>query len=234
MKPAASTSPATGHILLYDQRHARRQFGKTLGHIAPALVLVSGILPVITGAEPLTLLLGIEFGVGAAYVLLMLRELLHLRHNPFHREPVAWLELAAAGILALEGYHIWHRHHEADLLRGVHTFHTLPYLYGLVALLFVGIAFGHHPLKDRRHLHLHDEGFSGRLHPLGRRFHFHWPEVTAVEPVGPTDLVVVHTNGQRQQLSFSKLHEGAGHRDRLVAHAAARLRKASGSLLAGE
>ncbi|MFC7668219.1 hypothetical protein ACFQT0_13160 [Hymenobacter humi] len=43
---------------------------------------------------------------------------MHLRHNPFHQEQVAWLELAAAAILALESYHIWHRHHVAEPGRG--------------------------------------------------------------------------------------------------------------------
>lgn len=212
-------SAAGGRTKLYHRRHGLRQKAKTLGHLVPAMVLVSSALAVFSGAEPFTGLVGLEFVIGAAYLLLMVRELRHLRHNPHHEEPVAWLELAAAGILGLEGYHIWHRHHEADLLRGTHRFHILPFLYGALALLYVGIAFGLARVNDRRYLHLHENGFSGRLKPFGRAFGFAWAEVKSVEPAGAADLVVTHVSGKTHRYSFDALHDGPTHRDQVLAHA---------------
>jgi len=185
--------------------------------MAPAAALLSSGLAVLAG-EPFTWLQAVEFIVGAAYLVLMVRELRHLRHNPHHQEPVAWLELAAAGILAIEGYHIWHRHHEAELLSGVHKSHVLPYLYWAVALFFGGLAFGLGRLNERRHLHLHEGGFRGRLKPLGRAFEFKWADIAAVEPAGAADLVITQTNGQTHRYSFENLHDGPAHRDRVLEH----------------
>jgi hypothetical protein len=185
---------------------------------------LSSALAVITGAERLSWITGAEFVVGAAYLVLMVREFRHLRHNPHHQEPVAWLEIAAAGILALEGYHIWHRHHEADALRGTHTFHALPYVYWALAVVYLGLAFGLKRLLARRHLHLHPEGFSGRTHPFRPAFRFNWADIASAEAAGPADLVVRRTNGRQHRFSFASLHDGPAHRDRLLAHIRAKQR----------
>ncbi|RYU78468.1 hypothetical protein [Hymenobacter persicinus] len=221
----SSTAPMpAGRVTLYHREHAQRQRKKSVGHVVPAVVLVFTALDALTGREPLSWVTGAEFVVGAAYLGLMLREWRHLKQRPFHHERVAWLELAAAGVLALEGYHIWHRHHEAELLSGVHKVHVLPFLYGTLAAFFVVLAFNLHRVGQRRHLHLHEEGFSGRLRLLGPAFHVRWADVTAVEPVGAADLLVHHESGAAQRISFADLHDGPAHRDRVVAHAAARLR----------
>ncbi|TGE27921.1 hypothetical protein [Hymenobacter metallicola] len=210
---------APERITLFDRRHVRRQRGKALSHIVPALVLLTTAIGAVTGQEPLTPVTVLEFVVGAAYLGLMVRELRHLQHHAHHQEKIAWLELAAAGILGLEGYHILHRHHVADQARGVQTFHLLPYLYFLLAVLFVVLAFNSYHINRRRHLHLHAEGFGGRLRLLGRKFQFTWAEVAAVEPSGAADLLVECTDGTRHHLSFAHLHDGPAHRDRLVAQA---------------
>ena len=150
----------------------------------------------------------------------MVRELLHLRHNPFHREPVAWLELAAAGILALESYHIWHRHHEAELAGAPHRTHVLPWLYAGVALMYVGLAFRLNKLTDRQFMHLRPNGFAVRTQRLGPAHELTWADLAAVVAEGPADAVVHRSDGQKQRISFAHLHEGAAHRDRLLAHAA--------------
>ncbi|TGE23670.1 hypothetical protein E5K00_00210 [Hymenobacter aquaticus] len=215
----APDAPVFERITLYDHRHVRRQRGKALSHIVPAFVLLTTALATLSGAEQLSAVTMLEFVVGAAYVLLMVREMRHLKQHPHHTEKVAWLELAAAGILALEGYHIWHRHHEADLRRGTPTFHLLPYLYYAVAGFFIFLAFTVSRIHQRRHLHLHADGFGGRLRLWGPAFGFKWADVATVEPSGPADVVVHRTDGTRQQFSFAHLHDGAAHRDRLVAHA---------------
>jgi|GEM_PF-3030343 len=216
------TTAPTGRIPLYHQNHARRQRGKSVTHLMPALLLVLSALDALTGREPLSWITAAEFVVGAAYVALLVREWRQLRHNPHHQERVAWLEIAAAGILALEGYHLWHRHHVADAASGGHKMHVLPYLYWLLAGVFLVLAFKLRQLNERRHLHLHDEGFSGRLTIRGAGFHFRWPDVAAVEPIGPADLLVHHSDGRQQRLSLAQLHDGPALRDQLVAHAAAR------------
>lgn len=211
--------PATsGPVTIYPKRRAQMERAKSLSHLVPAVVLLSGVLGVVGGKERFSVLLAIEIAVGATYLLLLARELRHLRRHPFHHEPVAWLELAAAGILALEGYHIWHRHHEKALQTGQHRFHVLPWLYAGLAVWYVGMAFGMKRLQERRHLHLHDAGFSGRLHPFGRRFAYTWPEVTHLEPIGLTDVLVHHPDGSQRRLSFQKLHEGEALRNQLLAH----------------
>jgi hypothetical protein len=148
------------------------------------------------------------------------RELRHLQKHPTHHERVAWIELAAAGILALEGYHIWHRHHEKDLLTGLHRVHVLPWLYAVLAIWYAAMAFGLPRLHKRRHLHLHGSGFSGRLHPFRRGFAVTWSDVVRIEPVGEADVRIHHSDGREQLLSFSDFHDGPAHRDRIVAHAA--------------
>ena len=181
-------------------------------------MLLFSAVAVVTGEEPLSWITGLEFIVGAAYLVLMVRELRLLRHHAHHLENVAWLELAAAGILLLEGYHIWHRHHEAEARTGQHAFHILPWLYWALALVFVGMAFGAARLVQRRHLHLYDSGFAGRLHPLRPRFQYDIAELARVEPAGAADLLLTRTNGRQQRLSFESLHDGPAHRDRLLAH----------------
>lgn len=212
------TNPASGpaYIQLYHRQHARRQRGKALSHVVPALVLLGSLFGLLSG-EPFTWVQAAEIGVGAAYLILLVRELRHLRRHP--HEAVAWLELAAAGILALEGYHIWHRHHQADVALGQHRGHVLPWLYGSLALGYVWLAFNAGKLLRRRYLHLHAEGFSGRLHPFGRRFAYRWDEVAAVEPVGAADVLIRRSDGRTQRLSFAPLHEGAALRERLLRHA---------------
>ena len=209
---------------LYPYRYRRAARGKTLGHLVPAAVLASGLGPLVQGTEPLTPLLTIEIVVGLCYLVLMVRELWHLRHPALHHERVAWLELAAAGILALEGYHIWHRHHAHDAATGSHSLHLLPWLYWGLAVVYVGLAFGVARVLERRFLHLHDTGFSGRLHLLKPPFHFEWDDVQAVEANGPTGAVVqLRAGGEPHLLSFAHLHDGAVHRDQLLAHARSNL-----------
>ncbi|UOQ52586.1 hypothetical protein [Hymenobacter cellulosivorans] len=215
----AAPSAGSDRVTLYTHRHARQQRGKALSHIVPALILLSTATATIMGQEPLTGVTILEFVVGAAYLILMVRELLHLRRHAHHHERVAWLELAAAGILALEGYHILHRHHAADLARGTHSFHVLPYLYFALAVVFVVMAFNLYRAIERRHLHLHAAGFGGRVGLLQPAFQFNWADVTSVEAVGAADVLVRGTDGREQQISFAHLHDGSAHRDRLIAHA---------------
>ncbi|UOG73650.1 hypothetical protein MTX78_16135 [Hymenobacter tibetensis] len=151
-------------------------------------------------------------------MLLLVRELRHLRHHPDHHEPIGWLELAAAGIFAIEGYHIWHRHHEKELLTGAHKFHVLPWLYAALAVWYAVMAFGIGRIYERCHLHLHADGFSGRLRSFGQRFSYKWPEVDHLEPSGPADVLVHHRNGQQQRLSFANVQNGPAMRDQLLAH----------------
>ena len=214
----ASASAAEGPVTLYHRRHAWQQRRKTLAHLAPAVVLVLGLAPVLAGTERLTLLLGVEVLVGAAYLMLMVRELLHLRHKPFHRERVAWLELSAASILALESYHSWHRHHAAELASGIHKVHTLPWVYAALAVVFVVLAFRMKQLDGRRFLHLHPDGFAVRTTRLGAAHQLRWADVAAVEPAGPADVLIRRTDGQTQRISFADVHDGAAHRERLLDH----------------
>lgn len=209
---------ANGPVTLYHRRHVKMQRGKSLGHLAPALVLLLGIAPILSGAEPFTGILGLEVVVGAAYLVLMVRELRHLRHEPFHRERVAWLELAAAGILALESYHIWHRHHVAKLAGGPHRLHMLPWVYAALAGVFVVLAFRMKQLDSWRFLHLHPAGFGVRTTRLGRAHELRWADIAAVEPAGPADLVVRRPSGQTHRISFADVHDGPAYRNRLLAH----------------
>ncbi|MCB2377543.1 hypothetical protein LGH70_08115 [Hymenobacter sp. BT635] len=225
---------ASERITLFDRRHTRRQRGKALSHIVPALVLLTTATAAMAGQEPLTTLTMLEFAVGAAYLLLLGRELWLLKKHAHHQEPIAWLELAAAGILGLEGYHILHRHHAADLARGTHSFHVLPYLYFLLAALFMGLAFNLSRIQQRRHLHLHAAGFSGRLGIFSQPFHYRWAEVAALEAAGPADVIVHRVDGTRQQISFAHLHDGPRHRDRLVAYFRGRGAGAAGAEKAGQ
>lgn len=217
MNTAASPA-AEGRTVLYHRRHAKQQRGKIFGHLAPAVVLVTGLAPVLTGAEPLTALLALEVAVGAAYLLLMVRELRQLRHDPFHRERVAWLELAAAGILAFESYHSWHRHHAADAAAGLHRVHLLPWVYAALAGVYVALAFRLKQLDGCRFLHLRPDGFAVRTTRLGPAHDLRWADLAAAEPAEPTDVLLRRPDGRTHRISFAHLHDGAAHRDRLLAH----------------
>jgi hypothetical protein len=220
-EPVTAAQPSIDELptRLYPRRYARQQRGKALGHLVPALVLVTGALSLLAGREKLTPLLGLEFVVGAAYLVLMVRELRHLRHGHPHHEEVAWLELASAGILGLEGYHIWHRHHEATLAGAPPRMHVLPWLYAGLAVVYVGLAFGLARLGARRYLHLHAHGFSVRTRLLGRAQEAHWSQLTSVEHTGSNTALLHFADGRQQPLAFDHLHEGAAHCSRFVAHA---------------
>lgn len=215
----AASATAEGRTTLYHRRHARQQVSKSFGHFGPAVVLLFGIAPVLSGDESFTFLRALEVLIGAAYLGLMVREWLHLRHNPHHREPVAWLELAAAGILALESYHIWHRHHEAELAGKPHKTLILPVLYAAVAVMFVVMAFRMKQMDGRRFLHLHPDGFALRTTRLGASTSLSWADIAAVEPDGEANLLVHQSDGKMRRISFAELHDGPVHRDRLLEHA---------------
>ncbi|KAA9327033.1 hypothetical protein F0P96_17470 [Hymenobacter busanensis] len=213
-------APADERLTLFHRRHARRQLAKGFMHVAPALVLIGALPNLLSGHEAWTWVAAAECVVGAAYLVLLVRELWHLRRHPHLRERVAWLELAAAGILALEGYHIWHRHHEAELTGAAVRFHALPWVYGAVAVLFVLLAFHMPRLDARRYLHLHDDGISYRLKPFSRSTHLCWIEVAAIEPVGEADLLVHYHDGRHRRIALSAMHDGTALRDNVLAHAA--------------
>ncbi len=208
---AALPAPAT----LYPRRHAKAQRARALAHVGPAAVLLFGVADLLSGAGPLTLPAALEVAVGAAYLVLMAREPRHLRRDAFHHERVAWLEPAAAAILALEGYHSWHRHHAANLARGTHTFHALPYVLRAVAAVYVALAFGARRLGRRRYPHLHADGFGLRTRLLGPAQQVRW---AAADAEGPAAVLPRFADGRRQRVSFAHLHDGAAHRGRLVAH----------------
>lgn len=216
---AALPAPVAGApVTLHHRRYAKQQRAKALGHLGAAFVLLAGVLPVLAGTEPLAPLRALEVAVGAAYLVLLARELRQLRHNAFHHGRVAWLELAAAGILALEGYHSWHRHRAANLARGTHVFHALPYVFWAVALVYVGLAFAAQQLGRRRYLHLHPDGFGLRTRLLGRARQGRWADLAALEAEGPAAALLRFADGRRQRVSFAHLHEGPAHRDQLVAY----------------
>lgn len=211
---------AAAPITLYHKRRQRVERAKGFMHLVTAIVLLSSLLEVISGRESFTWLTALEVLVGAAYIALLVREVVHMRrHGAAHHERVAWLELPAAGILALEGYHIWHRHHEAALHTGQQQFHVLPWLYFAVAFWYLILAFGLARLHERRFLHLYAAGFRGRLHLLGKGFNFTWPEVARLEPQGAAEVLVHSADGQQKLLSFRSIQDGPAHRDRLLAHA---------------
>lgn len=126
--------------------------------------------------------------------------------------------MAAASILALESYHNWHRHHVAERATGVHRVHALPWVYAALAVVYVVRAFRMKQLDGRRFLHLHPEGFAGRTRRLGPATALRRTDLAAMEPVGATDLLVRRADSQAHRISFADGHQGAAHRDQLLAH----------------
>ena len=115
---------------------------------------------------------------------------------------MAWLERAAAPIPALESYHIWYRHHEAELASGAHRLHTLPWVCAAKAVACVALAFRMKQLDGRRYLHPHP-AVAVRTARLGPAHELRWVDVAA--PAGPADLLARHHNGQTRRISFTDL-----------------------------
>lgn len=153
-----------------------------MAHLGPAVLLVHGTAKAVRHRE-VSGLHGLEFAVGAVFVALVLRHWFRVRYRADRAAPHGpeWLELAAAGILGLEGYHLHHRH---ALAPGPHSFHVLPWLYGAVAVGYALLAF--HPawLVRRRGLRFTPDGFWLRRWALGRARRAHWAALRAVVPVG--------------------------------------------------
>ena len=216
--------PAVEYYPLPHRRHAVRQRAKALSHVVPALVLVQAGAAAFSGSEQLSVRL-LELVIGTAYLVLLVREWRHLRHPPTGAPPhgPAWLELAAAGILALEGYHIWHRHHEAELAGAPHRVHYLPWLYAVLALVYVGLTFGAGRLARRQGLHFTADGFWLRLRPLGRVQRVHWAALRAITPAasGPDLLLHALGGGAPQVLKLSPYYNAALLHERLLVYAAA-------------
>ncbi|OGX85058.1 hypothetical protein [Hymenobacter glacialis] len=212
--PSSTEEPAA----LVRRRHTRRQFAKTLGYLGPALVLAGGVAPVLAGTEPLTGLRAVELLLGASYLVLMLRKIWQLRLNPFHQSAVAWLELAAAAILAIESYQLWHRYHEAELAGAPVQVPVLPWLYAAVAVVYVVLAFRMRQLATRQYLHLHAEGFAVRTGQAGQAHNLRWADIATVEAAGATSVLIRRTDGQEHRIAFDGLPDGQAHRDRLLAH----------------
>ena len=217
----ASTPGPDGTITLFPRQHVRRQVGKALGHLAPAIILALGVGSLFSGEEPLTPLVGLEVLAGLTYFGLMVRELWHLRHTPFHQERIAWLEVAAAAILAVESYHLWHRHHAAELAGAPRRTHLLPGVYALVAGLYVLLAFRFQALTQRRYLQLQADGFAVRTRLLFPVLQVRWVELAAIEPVGASALCLHYLDGHKHDLTFVDFYEGGVHRDRLLMYAQA-------------
>ncbi|MGY3087840.1 hypothetical protein ACVWYF_000866 [Hymenobacter sp. UYAg731] len=219
---AAAVLPPEHHPL-HHRRLAVRQRVKALNHLVPALVLVQGAFEAFYGGT-LSWIRGLEMAVGATYLVLLAREMRHLRCHPtgtVHHGP-EWLEVAAAGILALASYHSWHRHHEAELASGIHRTHYLPWVYGVLALVYLGLAFGAGRLARRQGLHFTEEGFWMRLLPISRVRRVQWADLQAVT-IAPnaTDLLLhPRDGGPPQLLKLSPYHNGDTLRERLLAHAA--------------
>ena len=217
----AAAAPVLEHHPLHHRRLAMRQRVKALNHLVPALVLMQGAFEAFYGGE-LSWMRGLELAVGAAYLVLLIRELRHLRRHPtgtVHHGP-EWLEVAAAGILALESYHSWHRHHEAELVSGIHRTHYLPWVYGALALVYLGLAFGAGRLARRQGLHFTKEGFWMRLLPISRARRVQWANFQAIT-VAPNSIdLLLHPrpDGPPQLLKLSPYHNADVLRERILAH----------------
>ena len=83
------------------------------------------------------------------------------------------------------------------------------------------ISFRQRQLAGRRFLHLRPDGFAVRTGMLGRAHDLRWADVAAVEPAGPTDVLLRRSDGRSHRVSFAPLHEGPAHCARLLAHAQA-------------
>lgn len=214
----APVPTADGKITLFPQQHVRRQVGKAVGHLFPAVILVVGVIPLFSGTEPPTLLAWVEVIAGFTYLVLMGQELRHLRQAPFHQQRIAWLELAAAAILALESYHLWHRHHEAERAGAPPRLHLLPWVYAVVAALYVVLAFCFSTLIQRRYVQLSADGFAVRTSLFAPVQQVQWAHLAAIEPVSQSGLRLHYTTGQTTSLSFEGFQDAVAHRDRLLQH----------------
>ena len=216
---------ATAHYPLLTERSARRERFKGLNHLVPAVVLVQGATDAITHHD-VNWARGLELALGMVFVVLLVRHWYAVRHRPTgpappHRpEPHGpeWLELAAGGILAMEGYHLWLR---PALVAATHKFHVLPWLYGAVAIWYVLMAFHRARPSSRRSLCITPAGFWLRRSVLGRAHRVPWAGLRALAPVGegPDLLLYPLDGGQPQPLALHQYLNGSWLSEQLLAHA---------------
>jgi hypothetical protein len=178
-------APSASHEL-FTAHDARRARVKGLDHLVPAGVLVVGAVDAFRRHEASGFRV-LEFAVGAAFVALLLAHWVRVRTRPApvpgpaHGPGPVWLELAAAGLLGLEAYHLAHR----PAAGPGHPWHLLPWAYGALAGWYVLQAFHRARPASRRRLHVTAEGFWLRRWVLGRARRVSWAALRALVPVGP-------------------------------------------------
>ena len=134
-------APPVSHEL-FTARDARRDRVKGLDHLVPAGVLVVGAVDAFRRHEAGGFR-ALELAVGTVFVALLLAHWVRVRTRPapvpgpVHGPGPVWLELAAAGLLGLEAYHLAHR----PAAGPGHPWHLLPWAYGALAGWYVLQAF---------------------------------------------------------------------------------------------
>lgn len=195
------TVPRMSDTIIFNSRRMQRaQRVQAARHVLVGAILAFGGIEAITSGRWTWADLVGTVG-GAVLIIAFVLEMRHLRkaagaHGGHAHHGIGWIDVFAAVVTAVEA---WHLHHQGK--------HGLPYAYGFVALILLGVGLAHPRLSRLRRLILSDEGFDVRMGPW-RRVCAPWSQVKSV--TGDKLVVtVVLAGGLSHRFDFSGADNGA-------------------------
>ena len=192
-------------VPLRSRRQQRAQMFQKMQHAVPAgALLLQGLSTLGGHPHGFELTLGIVEVVAGALVAIAMARAIRTAARPHAHETDAhgidWVDLAVAGVLAVEALEKWHaRHHVAR-----------PTI--LTAIVMVVLGLGHGRIASRmarRHtLRVDDDGLYIGGKPF-RAFRATWGEIAAIE-VGDRWATVRTRGGRERRLDLVDLEDAAG------------------------
>ena len=189
-------------VPLRSRRQQRAQIFQKIQHAVPASALLLQGLSTL-GGDPhgFELTLGIVEVVAGALVALAMVRAIRIAARPqaheTHAHGIDWVDLAVAGVLAVEALEKWHtRHHIAR-----------PTILTAIVMVVLGLGHGRiaRGVARRRTLRVGDDGLYIGSKPF-RAFRATWGEIAAID-VGDRWAKVRTRNGRERRLDLSDLDD---------------------------
>jgi hypothetical protein len=194
---APGASAAGTHVVpLHSRRQARADLAQKLQHFGPAAALFFAGLKGMSGAEGFAFIIAVaELAMGLVVTALMIRAIrAHRQGQVAAHHGVDWLDIAVAGVLALEVVEHW---------RETHHIRRPTVLLSAVVLL-QGLWHGALLERARQRTALRVDQDGIRWGRLWRKFNARWDQIASIT-VEPDRALIVTKRGRTRTLRLDDL-----------------------------